>query len=97
QALPSRPTRRSSDLGPDGQDMIEHLTEKYGSTEAEQEQSREALRQRGAALGFNFEMGKRSRIYNTFDAHRLLHWAEAQGRQRALDRKSTRLNSSHQI
>ena len=34
------------------------------------------IRQRGAAVGFTFNMDKRSRIYNTFDAHRLLHWAE---------------------
>jgi predicted DsbA family dithiol-disulfide isomerase len=45
------------------------------------------IRQRGAELGFTFEMGKRGRIYNTFDAHRLLHWAEGQGHQRALKEK----------
>jgi predicted DsbA family dithiol-disulfide isomerase len=71
-------------MGPEGQDMAEHITEKYGSTPEEQEQSREMIRQRGADVGFNFEMGKRGRIYNTFDAHRLLHWAENQGRQRDL-------------
>ena len=38
--------------------------------------NREAIRERGAAVGFTFNMDKRSRIYNTFDAHRLLHWAE---------------------
>jgi predicted DsbA family dithiol-disulfide isomerase len=40
------------------------------------------IRARGAELGFTF--GQRDRIYNTFDAHRLLHWAEEQGRQREL-------------
>jgi predicted DsbA family dithiol-disulfide isomerase len=29
-------------------------------------------------------MSKRSRVYNTFDAHRLLHWAALAGRQREL-------------
>jgi predicted DsbA family dithiol-disulfide isomerase len=71
----------------EGQDMLEHITEKYGSTPDQIAQSREVIRQRGAALGFNFEMSKRGRIYNTFDAHRLLHWAETQGRQRALKEK----------
>ncbi len=71
----------------EGQDIFEHITEKYGSTPAQQEQSREMIRQRGEALGFTFDMGKRGRIYNTFDAHRLLHWAEGQGRQRALKEK----------
>ncbi|WP_373896785.1 DsbA family oxidoreductase [uncultured Massilia sp.] len=71
----------------EGQDIFEHITEKYGSTPAQQEQSREMIRQRGEAVGFTFDMGKRGRIYNTFDAHRLLHWAEGQGRQRALKEK----------
>lgn len=69
-----------------GQDMDEHLLEKYGATSEQFERSREAIRARGEELGFNFQMDKRSRIYNTFDAHRLLHWAEQEGngRQREL-------------
>lgn len=67
-----------------GQDIDEHLNGKYGTTREQTQRSREAIRERGAAVGFNFEMGKRSRIYNTFDAHRLLHWAEIDGRQRPL-------------
>jgi predicted DsbA family dithiol-disulfide isomerase len=47
-------------------------------------QNREGIRQRGASLGFTFDMDKRGRIYNTFDAHRLLHWAELEGKQHAL-------------
>jgi len=42
------------------------------------------IRTRGAELGFRFDMQKRERIYNTFDAHRLLHWAELEGKQPAL-------------
>jgi predicted DsbA family dithiol-disulfide isomerase len=71
--------RTESRHGPEGQDIFEHITEKYGSTAAQQEQAREAIRQRGDAVGFTFDMEKRGRIYNTFDAHRLLHWAEGQG------------------
>jgi predicted DsbA family dithiol-disulfide isomerase len=82
-----QPFELNPGMGTDGQDMLEHITEKYGSTPAQMEQSRETIRQRGAALGFTFEMGKRGRIYNTFDAHRLLHWAETQGLQRALKEK----------
>ena len=58
-----------------GQDITEHLTQKYGSSPEQQAQSREAIRRRGAALGFTFRKAGRDRIYNTFDAHRLLHWA----------------------
>ncbi|MGH8854445.1 MAG: DsbA family oxidoreductase [Telluria sp.] len=71
-------------MGPDGQDIVEHITEKYGATAEQQATSREAIRQRGADVGFTFDMERRGRIYNTFDAHRLLCWAEEQGRQRAL-------------
>lgn len=58
-----------------GQDITEHLTQKYGSTPEQQAEAREAIRQRGAELGFAFRKEGRDRIYNTFDAHRLLHWA----------------------
>ncbi len=61
-----------------GQDITEHLTQKYGSTPEQQAQSREAIRLRGEALGFTFRREGRGRVYNTFDAHRLLHWAERQ-------------------
>jgi predicted DsbA family dithiol-disulfide isomerase len=69
-----------------GQDIAEHITQKYGSTPEQLRGNQEAIRARGAELGFTFDMGKRSRVYNTFDAHRLLHWAEAEGRQRELKR-----------
>ncbi len=73
-------------LPPEGQDMAEHLREKYGSTPAQQAEAREAIRQRGAAVGFIFDRERRQRVWNTFDAHRLLHWAglEGGGRQLAL-------------
>lgn len=66
-------------MPPEGQEINEHLAQKYGSTQQQLEQTREAIRQRGAALGFEFGIGKRDRIYNTFDAHRLLHWAGVEG------------------
>ena len=64
-----------------GQDINEHLAEKYGATPEQSEQTRAMIRARGAEVGFAFALDKRSRIYNTFDAHRLLHWAELEGRQ----------------
>jgi predicted DsbA family dithiol-disulfide isomerase len=82
-----QPFELNPGMGPEGQDISEHITEKYGSTPAQQEQSREMIRQRGEDVGFTFNMSKRGRIYNTFDAHRLLHWAEGQGQQRALKEK----------
>eukprot|EP01031_Cornospumella_fuschlensis_P006313 gene6313-7853_t len=66
---------------PEGQDITEHITEKYGISAEQANANRENIRQRGAQVGFKFSGpdeagGGRSRIYNTFDAHRLLHWAE---------------------
>ncbi len=68
-------------MAPEGQEITEHITEKYGISPAQANANRENIRVRGAELGFKFSMadeagGGRSRIYNTFDAHRLLHWAE---------------------
>jgi predicted DsbA family dithiol-disulfide isomerase len=67
-----------------GQDIAEHLAEKYHATPEQTESNREAIRARGEEVGFTFRMDKRDRIYNTFDAHRLLHWAELEGRQQAV-------------
>ena len=81
-----QPFELNPQLPPDGQDITEHLVQKYGSTPEQLQRNRETIRARGADLGFTFEMGKRSRVYNTFDAHRLLHWADLEGRQRELKR-----------
>ncbi|RZL38284.1 MAG: DsbA family oxidoreductase [Rubrivivax sp.] len=70
------PFELNPDMGPEGQDIEEHLAEKYGASPAALAGTREAIRERGAALGFTFSMAARSRIYNTRNAHRLLHWAD---------------------
>lgn len=79
-----QPFELNPTMPPEGQDIAEHIAQKYGSTPEQLQRNQEAIRARGAALGFTFDMGKRSRIYNTFDAHRLLHWAGTEGRQLAL-------------
>ena len=75
-----QPFELNPKMPPGGQDITEHLTQKYGSTPGQQAKFRELLRERGAEVGFDFRLEGRSRIYNTFDAHRLLHWAHEQGR-----------------
>ena len=79
-----QPFELNPQMPPEGQDIAEHIAQKYGSTPEQLRSNQEGIRARGAALGFTFDMNKRSRIYNTFDAHRLLHWAELEGRQHAL-------------
>ncbi len=79
-----QPFELNPQMPPEGQDITEHLAEKYGATPEQSEQTRAMIRARGEEVGFTFALDKRSRIYNTFDAHRLLHWAELGGRQLAL-------------
>lgn len=82
-----QPFELNPQMGAEGQDIGEHLTQKYGSTAAQQVQIRETIRARGAEVGFAFNLAGRGRVWNTFDAHRLLHWAEldgAPGQQHAL-------------
>ncbi|WP_300659097.1 DsbA family oxidoreductase, partial [Hydrogenophaga sp.] len=74
-----QPFELNPKMGAEGQDIGEHLTQKYGSTAAQQVQIRETIRARGAEVGFAFNPEGRGRIWNTFDAHRLLHWAELEG------------------
>ncbi|RZI85525.1 MAG: DsbA family oxidoreductase [Rubrivivax sp.] len=78
-----------------GQDITEHLTQKYGSTPDQQAQIRETIRQRGAEVGFQFNTEGRGRIYNTFDAHRLLHWAGLEHPDRQLTLKKALLLACH--
>ena len=78
-----QPFELNPQMGPEGQDIVEHIAQKYGQS-ADIGRSQEALAARGQALGFQFDFQRRSRIYNTFDAHRLLHWAAAEGKQQAL-------------
>jgi len=76
-----QPFELNPQMGPQGQDIGEHLQQKYGASAEQREATRAAIAARGAALGFTFTPGARGRIYNTFDAHRLLHWAGEQGQQ----------------
>jgi predicted DsbA family dithiol-disulfide isomerase len=79
-----QPFELNPQMAPEGEDIGEHLARKYGSTPEQMRQNQEAIRERGAGLGFTFDMNKRSRIVNTFDAHRLLHWAALKGSQAEL-------------
>lgn len=83
-ALHFQPFELNPKMPAEGQDVLEHLTEKYGATREQMQHNQETIRARGEEVGFKFDMGRRSRVYNTFDAHRLLHWAELEGKQPAL-------------
>lgn len=80
--LQFHPFELNPQMAPEGEDIGEHLARKYGLAPEQLARNREGLRQRGESVGFSF--GPRERIWNTFDAHRLLHWAGIEGRQREL-------------
>ncbi len=90
-----QPFELNPDMPPGGEDVGEHLRKKYGSTPEQQAQIRETIRQRGADVGFIFNPEGRGRIVNTFDAHRLLHWAGLQGGAAQLSLKRALLEAYH--
>lgn len=73
------PFELNPQMGPEGEAIVDYLGKKYGRTPAQIADTQAVIRERGASVGFAF--GPRTRVYNTFDAHRLLHWAGIDGRQ----------------
>ena len=86
-----QPFELNPQMPSEGEDTGEHLARKYGSTAEQLAANREAIRARGEALGFTFNA--RDRIYNTFDAHRLLHWAAMDGNASELGLKHALLRA----
>lgn len=91
-----QPFELNPNMAPEGENTAEHVAKKYGSTPERSEAAREVIKQHGAALGFTFNYGPESRIWNTFDAHRLLHWAEMEGHGLALKQALFKLNFTDQ-
>jgi predicted DsbA family dithiol-disulfide isomerase len=80
-----QPFELNPHMPPEGQDIVEHLSQKYGITPQQVHASQQHVRERAAELGLSFDM--RGRAVNSFDAHRLMHWAGLQGRQLELQRR----------
>jgi len=79
-----QPFELNPEMGPDGLDLSEHITEKYGITKAQSDENRAMIQARGKEVDFDFNFTPESRIRNSFDAHRLLHWANLEGKQAEL-------------
>jgi predicted DsbA family dithiol-disulfide isomerase len=83
--LEFQPFELNPDMPPEGADTAAYLGAKYGILQEQIRVNQAAIRERGAAVGFAF--GGRPRVWNTFDAHRMLYWAAQDGgpaTQRAL-------------
>ena len=84
----SQPFELNPNLGEQGEELVGHLSAKYGGTPERFEQMHRAIAERGREVGLVFDSQRRTHIYNTFDAHRLLYWLGregAPGRQHALE------------
>ena len=79
-----QPFELNPNMPTEGQDTREHLAQKYGTSSEQSRQARDRLSALGESLGFKFDYFDGMRIYNTFKAHQLLHWAAEQGRQTEL-------------
>lgn len=73
------PFELNPDMQPGGEDIVDYLGKKYGRTPEQIAETQAMIRERGASVGFDF--GPRTRVYNTFDAHRVIHWAGLKGAQ----------------
>jgi len=85
------PFELNPDMGAAGEAVVPYLARKYGRTPEEVAQVQARIRESGAAVGFAF--GKREHVWNTFDAHRMLHWASLEGR--AVELKRALLHAYH--
>jgi predicted DsbA family dithiol-disulfide isomerase len=85
------PFELNPDMGPEGAGIMQYIARKYGRTPAQIAEVQARIRERGAAVGFAF--GPREHVWNTFDAHRMLHWAGLEGR--ALELKRALLRAYH--
>ncbi|NWD67124.1 DsbA family oxidoreductase [Pseudomonas gingeri] len=84
--LTFKPFELNPDMPAEGEHAVRHMMRKYGRSAEEVAAGKQMLMTRGQAIGFQFDLEKRSHFYNTFDAHRLLLWALQEGRQIELKR-----------
>lgn len=94
-SLHFQPFELNPNMPPEGEDILEHLMRIYQISEEQVAQNHEHIRERGSAVGFSFNLEGRKRTYNTFDAHRLLHWAAESGDADAQRRLKWRLLSAY--
>ena len=66
------PFELNPNMPPEGEDTAEHIARKYGSTPEQSRANRQRLLDIGDSVGFAFNYGDGMRIYNTFNAHKLL-------------------------
>jgi predicted DsbA family dithiol-disulfide isomerase len=84
-----QPFELNPNMPVEGQNVTEHITEKYGSTLEQQKQSQQQMTNIGKELGFKFDYFSEMKMVNTFDAHILLDYAKSFGKQTELKMRLT--------
>ncbi|MDO6596532.1 DsbA family oxidoreductase [Oceanihabitans sp. 2_MG-2023] len=84
-----QPFELNPNMPSQGQDLQEHITEKYGATLEQQKKSQQQMIEAGEAVGFTFDYFDKMRMANTFEAHILLEYAKYFGKQTELKMRLT--------
>ena len=79
-----KPFQLNPDMPPAGQNRSEHIQQKYGINKQQSDAARKHIEDRGKELDYHFNFSDTGRVHNTFDAHRLIHWAAESGLQTEL-------------
>lgn len=93
--LTFQPFELNPNMPAEGQDLSEHITEKYGINKEQSDKNREMIQARGKEIDFDFNFNSESRMRNSFDAHRLLHWAQLEGKQAELKKALFKAHFTH--
>lgn len=93
--LSMQPFELNPDMPKGGQNTGERLMKKYGFDHERLQENRKVIAERAAAVGMPMKQTDESRSYNTFDAHRLLHWAGTLGQRQQVALKRSLLKTYH--
>ncbi|WP_209405760.1 DsbA family oxidoreductase [Pseudozobellia sp. WGM2] len=84
-----QPFELNPNMPAEGQNVQEHIAEKYGSTLEQQKESQQRMAEAGEELGFTFDYYDEMRMSNTLEAHILLEYAKTFGKQTDLKMRLT--------
>lgn len=79
-----QPFELNPNMPAEGENLRQHLANKYGTTPEDSVRARDNLTNLGKEVGFDFDYFDDMKMVNTRDAHVLLQWAEQFGKQTEL-------------
>ena len=70
-----QPFELNPDMPEGGQEVLTYLSRKYGTSVEQVKANQQRIYDRAREVGFDFHPEGRKHVYNTFNCHRLIHWA----------------------